>query len=208
MKKIISLVLMIAMLFGMSAFAVEEEFTLHNGTKFGMTKAEVIEIETPKGFSFKEEPYESYVILYGKGTIANHPDSTIYYYISNDNGVYEMKYAFSTADTYATVEESLIQKYGETEYSSETGFEFPAFIEGNGDWRRPFASWTSNGGTQYNREEYSHRLIYTADEQALFIEHYTEVSKYSSKQVVRYRLLTPEELELLQLDNGTISDDL
>ena len=34
------------------------------------------------------------------------------------------------------------------------------------------------------------------------------ISKNSSEQVVRYRLLTPEELELLELDNSTISDDL
>ena len=34
------------------------------------------------------------------------------------------------------------------------------------------------------------------------------LSKNSSEQVVRYRLLTPEELELLELDNSTMSDDL
>ena len=44
---LVSLVLMLATQF---AFA-DEEFTLHNGTKFGMNKDEVLKIESSKGFS-------------------------------------------------------------------------------------------------------------------------------------------------------------
>ena len=66
---LVSLVLMLATQF---AFA-DEEFTLHNGTKFGMNKDEVLKIESSKGFSVT---YDSdFNCVLGTGTIANQADT-------------------------------------------------------------------------------------------------------------------------------------
>ena len=53
MKKIICVLLVVMMLMG-TTFA-EEEFTLHNGTKFGMTSEEVVSLEKKNGVSVEND---------------------------------------------------------------------------------------------------------------------------------------------------------
>ena len=45
-----------------------DEFTLHNGTKFGMTQQDVIALEEANGFPLETTDFADY-ILYGEGII-------------------------------------------------------------------------------------------------------------------------------------------
>lgn len=216
MKRIISLVLMFAMLFGVSAFA-EEDFTLHNGTKFGMAIEEVIAIEGNNGFSLS--PDETGTSCRGEGTIANQPNSSIYYVFGDNNSLWRMCYGFNSLETFDIVEKGLISKYGNTDFSSDTGLAFPNI------YTDPEAPQSSVPLTSYYEAneiiafdarllEYSHRLIELDDGQCIFIEHYAwvrdclvygEISSVWEWHDLNYRLLTPDEIEIIK--NATASND-
>lgn len=126
MKRIISLVLMIAMLLSVSAFA-EEEFTLHSGTKFGMSVDEVVKLEQEAGFDVIESTLGTSGYLQVKGEIAGHEDAyALYYFDDNDGPMHRMTYRFDDND-YQAMENTLEKKYGATEYSSLTGMSLPIF---------------------------------------------------------------------------------
>lgn len=121
MKKIISLVLMVAMLFAVSALA-EEEFSLHNGTKFGMSMQEVSDTELSKGFSVSPEGDG----LYGEGTIAGRSPAAVRYFFDEnaqlehcDYFIYLNQQNSSNNGDYDSTNESLIGKYG-TPVATET----------------------------------------------------------------------------------------
>lgn len=126
MKKMISLVLMVAMLFSVSAFAEAEEFTLHSGTKFGMSVAEVVEIEQNAGFDVRTSTLETDGFLQVKGKIAGHDDASAAYYFTDDDTLYRMYYRFSEND-FQAMENALEKKYGATEFNSLTGMSLPKF---------------------------------------------------------------------------------
>lgn len=84
-----------------------------------------------------------------------------------------MEYTFPNLDTYETIENSLTNKYGETEYSSITGFKFPKFNAESGFRRLPFISFSAAASLDYVLNDYSHRLIFISDTEAVFIEHYS-----------------------------------
>lgn len=201
MKKIISLVLMVVMLFSVSAFAEEEVFTLHNGTTFGMTMEEVIELEANGGFALEKEKEPLKAgndILRGIGTIANQKDSKIGYCFL-DNQLYEMYYEFVTTETsYNAIENSLVEKYGDTEFSSKTGFTFPPTKRDTmvGHPNLP----TSN--VEY-MPLFSQRIITIENGNEMLIDHYCN----SIKHVLIYTILTPEEASILKNDVAP-SDDL
>lgn len=216
MKKIIILVLMFAMLFSVSASA-EEKFTLHNGTKFGMTIEEVIAIEGNNGFSLST--YETGTMCHGLGTIANQPNSSISYYFGDNNSLWRMDYGFNSLETFDIVEKGLISKYGNTDFSSDTGLAFPNIYT---DSETPQASvpltsyYVGDGILNFDARllKYSHRLIELDDGQCIFIEHYTWVRNFlrHGKFVsawewhdLKYRLLTLDEIEIIK--NATISKD-
>ena len=106
MKKIICVLLVVMMLMG-TAFA-EEEFTLHNGTKFGMTSEEVIEIERENGFDYghwvsDDKGYKEYDYswLHDKNghTIAGQEKASItYFFRDSDDALFEAKYVFSSTN--------------------------------------------------------------------------------------------------------------
>jgi len=161
MKKIISLVLMIAMLFSMSAFA-EEEFTLHNGLKFGMTKEEVYEAEKAAGVPLTEDELYDYT---WEGTIAGERNSKLFILI-NDSGLYKMHYEFDSLESYDTLNNGLIEKYGKTTYSSETGVYLDEPTTDHID-SIPYVFTDT-----YSNARYSQWLIPYSDTQSIFIEHY------------------------------------
>lgn len=211
MKKIISLVLMVAMLFSVSAFA-EEEFMLHNGTKFGMSRDEVINQEAQNDFNLLSRSN----ILEGHGIVANQSNTGItYYFSSNDNLLYCMSYAFADTDSYVAIENSLLNKYGETSYSSITGFAFPK-VEGFS----PSVGFVTSEGTtrekQFKRDRYSHRLVQISDTDYVIIEHYTystyspHTSTYSSNgwHGLLYKLVNAETAQLIFDSIETANDDL
>lgn len=122
MKKILSFVLMLTMLFSVSAFA--EEFTLHNGTKFGMSMQGVADAELSKGFSVSPEGDG----LYGEGTIAGRSPSAVRYFFDENEKLVHCDYFIfldqhnsSNNGDYASTNESLISKYGTPVATEETG---------------------------------------------------------------------------------------
>lgn len=223
MFSILSLFFVNAMQGSVSVLA-EEKFTLHNGTQFRMTKEEVINIEKQNGCILTEDSisynYPEGAIS-GIETIENQPDTTIVYGFK-DNSMYFMGYTFCDTDTYEMIEYELIQKYGETDYSSVTGLEFPQYNELTKGRRIPFASWDNTVIFDepsildsfditnpiyvyqcYNRTDYSHRLVYLSNDEAVFIEHYnyeliTNGKLGASKQYLKYHLLTADELNTIQ----------
>jgi|GEM_PF-2005302 hypothetical protein len=80
MKRIISLVLMVATLFSISAFA-EEEFALHSGVCMGMSKEQAIEAEEKNGFTPIIEDNDTIRV---EGTIASIRNSSITYIFEDD----------------------------------------------------------------------------------------------------------------------------
>lgn len=217
MKRIICMVLMTAMLFSVSAFAVEEGFTLHNGTKFGMEFSEIARIEKENGIVLKEEVNGSSSFLSAETRIANQDNTRITYYFI-EGSLYQMRYHFTDIDSYVGIENGLINKYGETSYSSLTGIAFPA-IKGV---FTPFESYSDGGSmcvAQYNRKDYSHRLIQISDMDYVFIEHYTtennlvypDIPKYNYTYYdhwLRYTIVDAETAQLILDGIEKGNDDL
>ncbi len=125
MKKLLCVIMAALMLMG-TAFA-EEEFTLHNGTKFGMTTEEVSEMESSNGNYFNDNGYGSLVSTHN--TVAGQPNTTISY-VFRDGKLFSMQYEFEFdnddyTSQYNTIEEGLIKKYGETTYNSISSIVLP-----------------------------------------------------------------------------------
>ena len=93
MKKIASILMILVMLFSVSAFG-EEEITLHSGTKFGMTMDEVRSIEEAAGFTVPQGA--SNKMLQIDGQVAGYSGTIYYYFTDNENGTLDrMEYMFS-----------------------------------------------------------------------------------------------------------------
>lgn len=200
MKKIVGMILMVAMLFGTLAFA-EEEFTLHNGTKFGMTEKEVIEAEANKGFELKRDSsVETKIVsIIGIGTIANQENTTIHYYFQDDQ-LYEMFYKFVTTEmSYNAIENSLIEKYGNTEFSSETGYTLCQTEREDVDAGHSLIP-TSN--VKY-MPLFSQRIVSIEDGKEMLIDHYYNAFGH----ILIYTILTPEETMILK-NVASYSNDL
>lgn len=232
MKKIISLWLMVAMLFSVSAFAEEEEFALHSGTKFGMSSQEVAQIEQENGFEMDVYHYEvsGGYSVYGRGRIANMDNTTMSYTFTDDDSLYDLLYEFYEGDDdlaktlikFETIEEGLVAKYGATEYCSETGFSFP--VLGFVNWSERFKNkYPYDGGVEYKgtqaecshtRVAYSHRLIEMDDGSCVLIDHvvYRERMKMTGsdnyQHQLRYILLTEEEAQLIRQSMNQFINDL
>ena len=160
MKRIISLMLMIAILLSCCAYA-EEVFYLHNGTTFDMSFDEIKETEKNSGVELKEEINATSAFLTATDTIAGQPNSRLEYYFSNGK-LKEMRYVFvsygkkAQITAFDTIENGLIKKYGETEYSSITGASYPA-VEGFS----PFDNQRFSGyGLSGSNSSYTHKLVY------------------------------------------------
>ena len=189
MKKILSFVLTVAMLFSVSAFA-EEEITLHNGVKFGMSKQEVTDIESSKGFPISEEDFG----LYGEGIIAGRSSSALRFFFDDEaeRGMVQCNYVFlTTSETnFNNMNDQLISKYGEPTYTAENDTFCPVSIKYQpskiglltGSCPYTYRSITENvfstpveDGFQYyfdyNCPLYSQWLLPQADGSAILIDH-------------------------------------
>lgn len=183
MKKIISLLLMVAMLFGVSAFAAEEEFTLHSGTTFGMSVDEVVKLEKDAGFNVEKGEQkaaegmglafsvESSVRATGK--IAGF-DNTTAYYSFEDGELYRMCYVFE-GNCFQELENALEKKYGTTEYCSLSGMVMPEFTAQNTTYPFFFTGIVSDEPNYHRRTtresyEYSQRLITLSETEYVYIE--------------------------------------
>ena len=207
MKKIIGIILIITILFSTLAFA-EEEFTLHNGTKFGMEPSEVEKIEAENGLTLEKKVVDRCSYLYGETKIAN-CDSTAIQYMFKDNALYQLSYLFDGDDSYIGIENSLIIKYGETAYSSITGIAFPTV----GDVFTPFESYSTEDAA-FDRRDYSHRLIQISDSEYVFIEHYTFAYLFKPTNFthnfhhLEYTAVDAETAQLILNSIQKVNDDL
>lgn len=125
MKKLISFVLVIVLALSMvAAMAEEEEFSVRNGIKFGMTLDEVKAIEAANGNENGEEFGRT--ISYENVSVAGYPGTSIEYWF-DDGSLFQIVY-FIGDDTDDETEEfaakavselatSLEEKYGEPAYA-------------------------------------------------------------------------------------------
>ena len=110
-----------------------DAFLLHNGTTFGMSQLEVMVEESNKGFIVLPAEENR---LYGQGTIAGRQNgATISYFFSKADSMYQMRYLFFldmsggfNQANYDAIDNGLVDKYGETVYSSDTGNSLPVEI--------------------------------------------------------------------------------
>lgn len=233
MKKIISLVLMIAILLSCSAFA--EEFTFHNRTKFGMTKEEVLAIENEFGLTFslplldffadseKEVVRCNSIAEYGT-IAAGIPNSTIGYCFDDNGKMCMGRYDFGIADinAFTTIENSLTKKYGETEFTSKSQMEMNPHIFFYNNW--PFTikleftaanlAWYAFGPTPYVLEEYSQRLILNEDGSGIYIEHglysayYDTLKETDYTHILNYKFVDADTINYLTFAEDKATDDL
>ena len=210
MKKVVGFILLFAVMMNSSALA--EVFTLHNGTQFGMSKEEVIELEKANGFVLEElSPSEGFERLMGKGTIASQPNSSVWYFFDTNGSLIRMNYLFPDGKTFDSIEDSLNKKYGETQYSSETNLEFPHLYDSKyASSKIPFTSHSDGQLFANERTDYSHRLVEADNGEYIFIEHYVDLDKYwkSDSQYLKYHLLTSEDVAKINGNTTQIDDDL
>lgn len=120
MKKVISILLIMSVLIvcGIGS-AVSEGFTLHSNVEFGMTRDEVIKLESAAGFDVSEESdmWRGGTYIEIKGNIAGVSNARIDYIFDADDKVKEADYyMFSTKSAngdYDTLLSALKNKYGE-----------------------------------------------------------------------------------------------
>ena len=212
MKKLISILL--AMIIAMaSVSALAEEFTLHSGTKFGMSLDEVKSIETSNGYtventSLKYAFYDTDGKYYSKatnalqikGTMAGIENSTLSYYFNDNNELFAAVYKFGplvhegNIVEYADIQNTLSQKYSEK--WEEVG---------EGDYPRILDCLYNELG--YDRRIYSMDTysIENSDNSQIHINHalfYQIISGLSDidcanlggRHYLEYRLLSAEEL--------------
>lgn len=213
MKKLISMLLAIIIsMASVSAFA--EEFTLHSGTKFGMTRDEVKAIETSKGYtventslkySFYDTDGEYYFketnALKIKGSMAGVENSNLYYYFNDNNELFAAVYKFgefannNNVGEYFDIQNTLSQKYSENWQEVSASEKYPRIID-------CFYNELVQNPTVYSLDMYS---IENPDNSQIHINHilcYPKLTGQSDNSCLRivgehyleYRLLSAEEL--------------
>lgn len=189
MKKIVCLILLMALLMNVSALA--EEFTLHSGVTFGMKESEVIACEEKAGFkvakyttkygeSYYDELHKKFYdkCISAKGTFVNKEGEILYFF--DENGcLYQCMYwwkADSLDDShYVAVEEGLTTKYGITKYMSALNrpLNIPvdsltAITEKSAENVRPSSKTMT---INYQVPIYSHRIIDNGENNLIVIDH-------------------------------------
>lgn len=233
MKKIISLILMIAILISVSAFA-EGDFTLHSGVKFGMSLNEVRTCESENGFTL-EKYLSGNTYNTNSGKIAGLDSSRIYYSFDGDKLV-QAKYEFPTGSDYAynqSVEESksdyakisdlLNEKYGISEYNTLTGkiYAVSKMID-TGDavltcssfgehdlWKQSDRAWAN---TDYTTISYEEWLIEQPDGSGIYIHHclYKNANNDANETLhkIYYTIFDAEIISSIQEATESASSDL
>ena len=199
MKKMLCVMLVVMMLMG-TAFA-EEEFTLHNGTKFGMSPNEVIELESSCNVVISEKPgpHERYL---GKASVAGQSNTEIYYDFANGK-LFQMEYCFfihsgsMNEDSFISIESGLTKKYGETPYCSSTNQSLnsirisdPKYLpyDSSMAFVQPYIGYAGDKSSSsetysvYERLNYSQRILPLDDNSYVLIDHYLfTFTKYNSQ---------------------------
>lgn len=228
---LLALLLVIVMLplYACAEETTMEDFTLHNGTKFGMSPQEIVDTEAEHGFIVEFDKNSKMGSVYGNGRVANF-DCHVSYKCP-ENSMITMVYDFQHKDIdsanyseyvirFNTIEEGLIKKYGATDYSSQTGFSFPKVGSFGKNYKDdyPFCGGKNVTGSKFDmegiREEYSHRLIELSDGNYVLIDHVVYSLRLLNSQnklyyhQLRYKLLTEEETQTIHQSMNDFSSDL
>ena len=125
MKRIIISILTIILLMS-STFALADDFTIHNGVVFGMTKNDVKETEISAGFTYNSDSDD----LFGKckkhnsflsfsGTVAGIDGANITYHFNSqdalESAIYTLGFStakYGTSELFSSLSNSLESKYG------------------------------------------------------------------------------------------------
>ena len=162
MKKLISFILVITLALSMvAAMAEEEEFSVRNGIKFGMTPDEVRAIEAENGNENGEEFGRT--ISYENVSVAGYPGTTIEYWFEDDS-LFQIVYFIGAAtgdetekNAKAIVSDlygSLKEKYGEPAYNGEVGptcsEKFSLYLKQSTFYSVPgYSEWLLNKADEY-----------------------------------------------------------
>ena len=120
MKRIVALVSAVLMTFAVS-ICYADSFTIHSGTSFGMSKADVVSLEKAAGFEMKDDDLvkntKATKQIKGYGKIAGVDLSDIVYMFDSDDKLFAVVYHLGGWTTppdldFETVEQALIKKYG------------------------------------------------------------------------------------------------
>lgn len=130
MKRIVALIMAVAVLFVSSAYAesivIEENFSIRNGITFGMKADEIHQIEIANGnkvatgddsFGFLFPCDAEYITRLGGESCV------ILYFTDKNNILSGFRYLIPTIDTYNSIENSLSEKYGKAETTKLLPFE-------------------------------------------------------------------------------------
>lgn len=177
------------------------DVSFHNGVRFGMSAAEVTELERSHGVTLTVSKHSAY-ILETTTTVAKQSDTDISFGFGKADSLYSITYTFPNNSTYRIIENSLRESYGSTEFSSETNRMFPGvngvFYPQTIDRRDSYFP-----SDIYDVTDYSHRLIQISEEEHLIIEHYATVYRHSGRShdfmhSIRYILISAEEAQQLK----------
>lgn len=214
MKKMICLLLFVAVLLSCTAFA-DEAFTLHSGVTFGMSAQEVTKLETAKGFI----PEAGNGYLYVTGKVAGFDNSMIRYYIASDSvfsALYRIGVSSTNRDTemvkFQTVQKSLESKYGAPAYSHAMGTytSLPGTYKNQNVtgfiWAKamtaPFL------GITWKVEDYYQWELTQPDGSVILIDHYFMNDSGSYVEWISYVCYDAKDINVLNKKTEAMSDDL
>ena len=165
MKRICTLLTALMLLLSMSTAAFAETFTLHSSTSFGMTIDEVLKLEKAQGFDLQlyGSETENFTcqsnlpmlydsthnqFYYGKGTLVNHPDSVIAYWLDDNQQVFRVQYELDmwmSGYERDMIRKALISKYGRPTYSTYNGNAISSVVNG---YQITYSGWDFKTSTQ------------------------------------------------------------
>ena len=200
MKRIIVILISLCMLFIFSAasaetpeirpFEFQGEFTLHNGTTFGMTGDEIIAQEGAMGYETTGSKNVDYLYT-GYGPVYGVEKASVEYFVI-DGGVFLMSCRIPNPEIFDQVESDLVSEYGETDFTDQTSRTFPYIKD------RDPSIWTvrtmlTGLFSKTSVTRYSQRLILLESGEYVLIEHYC----LTDVQFLVKRLLTGEEASII-----------
>ncbi len=197
MKKILAMMILLVML-TTAAFAENVEFMA--GVEFGMSRSDVERVVRRAGYSltgtgkFATGSTSGVTGVYG---FTNSPIDQMIIRYDDEKEVYHVQYTLYIREgEFELVEESLIEKYGPTDFSSETGELL--YIWKGAELYGLRLSMVPETAPSSRASQYSQRLITFEDGSGMLIEHYTIANMHS----MYYTRINTDEMWLFEEDNN------
>lgn len=216
MKRICAILLFVLLVL-LASGASAEEFTLHKGTKFGMTVEEVEKIEKPVLSQYKASypngviegfwtHWNHAVMISGYDTVAKQPNTLVAFcWNSNTHSdkLDQVMYFFESTQSYDYIETALTEKYGRTEYTHITGASPFRLIPFEG----MMIIYDKYAG-KYDFDKYSHRVVDIGDGSYAVVQHITFHGTGEKVHVLIYRALGKTDMDIVDEYFSSAADDL